>query len=299
MKAMDRLQKKCLSTSAALHALLLGLLLIGPAFFVARPKPQPQETGVFLLIDSARIVDGSFSGGGGNPNARPLPPAPAPTPTQPAPAVQREPPKAAPETTPEPAPVKPITPAVTQQEAGPAKPATPKVKVNSTVISRKAGSPNNSPKVIAQSSKSGSPSRAASSKAAAQKVDSTFQEALRSLEGGLSSGTVVDIPGPGGEAYVSYRDVVKSAYNRAWLPPDEIQDESLTAVADVVVRRDGKILSSPALVQSTGVAAFDHSVKEALERVRYAGLPPFPDGARDDERTFRIKFNLRSKRLSA
>jgi outer membrane biosynthesis protein TonB len=295
---MNRLQKKCLVSSSALHGLLLALLLVGPAFIRSRPEAEPRQTGVFLVIDSARIVDGNLSGGGGNPNARPLPPSPEPKPAQPVPTPPRETPKpnpepvAQPRETPQPSPTPPAT---TPDHSASAKAASPKIKVNPNVIVRKGGGPNE-PKVAALPKSS---SRGATSRAAAQKLESTVRETLRNLEGGLSSGTVVDIPGPGGEAYASYRDAVRSRYYDAWLPPEEIEDDSLTAVAEVVVRRDGRIMSPSVLMQSTGVATFDHSVKQALERVRYAGLPPFPDGAKDDERTFLIRFNLKSKRLSA
>ena len=40
----------------------------------------------------------------------------------------------------------------------------------------------------------------------------------------------------------------------------------------------------------------DKSVQNALDRVKRSGLPPFPQGARDDERTFTIEFNLQAKR---
>src|SRR5262245_21770375 len=84
---MNRVQKKCLIASLALHALLCVILLVGPAFLSSNQKAGDQPT---LQVIPSKIVDSLFSGGG-NPKANPPaaqkvaePPPPAqPTETRP------------------------------------------------------------------------------------------------------------------------------------------------------------------------------------------------------------------------
>ena len=78
---MNRVQKKCVMASLALHALLCVILLVGPAFLSTNNKGVDQPT---LEVITSKIVDSLFSGGG-NPKANPPaaqsvvePPAPAP-----------------------------------------------------------------------------------------------------------------------------------------------------------------------------------------------------------------------------
>jgi TonB family protein len=112
----------------------------------------------------------------------------------------------------------------------------------------------------------------------------------------LSAGTTVEIPGPGGAAYANYTQVVQTYYSRAWLDPDGVQDDSLSVYVEVVVARSGEVISDRILAES-GVPSMDQSVREALRRVRASGLPEFPEEATDSRRTFRIRFNLKDKRL--
>jgi TonB family protein len=65
--------------------------------------------------------------------------------------------------------------------------------------------------------------------------------------------------------------------------------------ARVVVARDGAIRSAE-LVTSSGDPALDKSVERALRAV--TKLPPFPAGAQEEERTFRIRLNLDAKKAS-
>src|SRR5712671_207825 len=66
-QAMNRVQKKCLIASLALHALLCVILLVGPAFLSSNPKGVDQPT---LEVIPSKVVDSLFSGGG-NPKANP------------------------------------------------------------------------------------------------------------------------------------------------------------------------------------------------------------------------------------
>jgi len=58
------------------------------------------------------------------------------------------------------------------------------------------------------------------------------------------------------------------------------------------VARDGSILSAE-IVSRSGHREMDRSVDQALRLV--SKLPPFPESARDSERTFLIRFNLEAK----
>src|SRR5437764_1347037 len=102
---MNRLQKKCFIAATALHALLLGILLFGSAFFVPSQKTDTQQ--VLKAYDPTMINDLLTTGG--NPNVSAVPPsAPAPAPPAP-PAPQVQPP-----TPPTPAPPKPPKPEVSK-----------------------------------------------------------------------------------------------------------------------------------------------------------------------------------------
>ena len=73
-------------------------------------------------------------------------------------------------------------------------------------------------------------------------------------------------------------------------------DEEDDTIYEVVINHDGKVLSDRILRRS-GIRILDGSVQDALDRVRARGLPPFPQGAKDLQRTFRINFNLRTRQL--
>jgi len=62
----------------------------------------------------------------------------------------------------------------------------------------------------------------------------------------------------------------------------------------VVIARDGAVISD-AIITRSGIPSLDKSVDNALRRVQQ--LPPFPEGAKQTQRTFIINFNLKAKRL--
>jgi protein TonB len=113
--------------------------------------------------------------------------------------------------------------------------------------------------------------------------------------GNSLSGTssLVTMPEPGGEAFVNYSQLIWSKYYEAWRPPGERSNDSTVRV-EIVISKDGRVTSAR-VVGRSGDAALDKSVREALDRVRL--FPPFPQGATESERTFKINFNLKAKRL--
>ena len=54
---MNRLQKKCLFASLALHGLLLTIVIVGPAFLPR--KPQPPNLPILTVIPS-KLIDEAF-----------------------------------------------------------------------------------------------------------------------------------------------------------------------------------------------------------------------------------------------
>lgn len=118
---------------------------------------------------------------------------------------------------------------------------------------------------------------------------------LRTLENGLSGGTAVEMPGPNQQAFANYADWVKDVYDRAWLVGDEVTDSQSTVKVSVTVSRDGTIASAH-IIQRSGNVDLDNSIQRAIYRVKSIGYP-FPEGARETQRTFIINFNLKAKRL--
>ena len=49
------------------------------------------------------------------------------------------------------------------------------------------------------------------------------------------------------------------------------------------------------IIQPSGDAQVDDSVRRTLDRVTF--IAPFPEGAKENQRTYIINFNLKAKRL--
>ena len=77
---MNRVQKKCLIVSAALHVLLLGVILFGAALM---PEDRSAPFKPIKLYSLANVTDAPSSGGSPNVVSAPLPPAPEPAPAVP------------------------------------------------------------------------------------------------------------------------------------------------------------------------------------------------------------------------
>jgi TonB family protein len=88
--------------------------------------------------------------------------------------------------------------------------------------------------------------------------------------------------------------VVKSIYEQAWTPPDDTASDDAIAKVSVTIGSDGAVITSH-VVNPSGDARVDASVQRTLDRVNF--VAPFPDGAKEKERTFIINFNLKAKRM--
>jgi TonB family protein len=277
---MDRLQKKCLIASGTTHGLLLLVVMFGAAFFTPEKKAPPVQS---LTMIPSKLIDGAMSGGGGDPKIAPsdakikgdtLNPVP-PQPAQPQPV---KPPQPKPVEPPKPAPQKTEIPK-DPPKTTPKQPAIELTRVDKSATS-KTKTQNDKPKV--------------DPKAAQKELAKQLGKIREGMQQGFTSGTAVQVHGPGGEAYASYRSFVFAAYDNAWqVQPDIANDESVV-IAKVVIHRTGKILSAE-ISQRSGNSLIDKSVRRALDSV--TSLPPFPQGTSDQERTFVIEFSLKAKRL--
>jgi TonB family protein len=291
---MTRLQKKCFIFSLSLHGLLAGIVFFSAAF---RTKPEDTELQVLSMIP-ANILDRAGAGGGA-PAVSVVRPQELRPPSEAAIRVETPKPKEAQrEPRPLPAPSRVEPPVVQHETPAPVNeaavaPRPPKHEVHVSYVP--ASTATNKKKKTETSDPS------ASSAAAERKRLKNVEESLSQLSSAVQSSgaekTVVEVPGigGGGEVFAGYKEAVYTAYYRAWITQDSVADRLAGPEARIVVARDGTIVSAE-LVSPSGDPALDKSVDRALRAV--TKLPPFPAGARDEERTFRIRFNLDAKKAS-
>jgi len=296
---MNRLQKKCFLFSLGLHGLLAVILLCSAAF---RNRTEETEAPILSLIP-ANILDTAGVGGGE--------PAPAihasPAQLQPQPPTQ--PVARQPRTEPQVVQPQPVRRAERQKPQEPEEEAHPMVATDNPLPRPSKTHPQHEihPTFTpaARTKDHGKPEMLkVSSQVSARSESRRLNEIENSLDhlasGVQTSGaarTVVDIPGigGGGEVFAGYRDVVRSAYYRAWVAPENGGDKAALPEARIVVARDGSIVSAE-LVSPSGETSLDKSVLRALQAV--TKLPPFPASAHDEQRTFRIQFSLDLKEAS-
>jgi outer membrane biosynthesis protein TonB len=281
---MNRLQQKCFAASAGVHALLVLILFVGPAFLSSSP---PKDTMPILDFVPFKTVDAMVSGGG-NPNAKPValpavePPKPLVQPSPPPPPESRP--------QPDPEPVKPVV--------------QPKLDPDAVEVESRKRRPEINTKVVTRTDAKAEAAKKAAREAEARKAaDARRRMASQILAGaeriGSSTASIDDIelkgPGGGGIPYANFLQAVKSRYARAWIVPDGVTDEDATTTASVTIARDGTVVSARITRHSRSVEV-DRSVQRTLDEVKWAA--PLPDDARENERTVEINFNVRAKRTS-
>lgn len=305
---MSPVQRKCFAVSAAVHGLLVVVLILAPAFFV--PDKKPPEAPLLDIIPPD-VIDGVLFGGNQAPVTPPPPPPPVPvvqpppvapptlTPPPPKPEVRPTPPPPEPEPVRRPDPpkpqVKPVIPKLEPEPKHEPKPKKPEVKVDLTTKTVKVDQARAENKRKAEAEDKAQKERekeldrlAKLADAQASKLNQTFS----SLRKNLSSETSVHIPGPGASAFANYAQVVKSIYDRNWVFRDDIADLRSTVDATIVIASDGTVLSAR-ITRSSSNAALNTSVREVLLRVKH--IQPFPAGATEKQRTFELNFNPASK----
>jgi outer membrane biosynthesis protein TonB len=286
---MNRLQKKCLIVSLSLHLLLVLVVVVGPGFMSSE-----RQTENLQLVDFTPVImtDDNVVGGG-NPNARP--PAPAPvTHATPTPPVRATPPPPEPKSEPK----------VTEPEAEPAKNVKP--QPDSLEPSAPKKRTLNIPTTLKPRSRTASHAHSRANEEAQereqaaeqQRLARLFADAARDIGRNTAKPTAIEDvqfgPGGGGPTYAGYAAWIQTVYLTAWVPPDEPSVDSGVAYASITIARDGTILSAT-LVSKSGDSQIDASVRRTLERVTTIGRP-FPEGVKDQERTYKLKFDLKAKR---
>jgi TonB family protein len=123
-------------------------------------------------------------------------------------------------------------------------------------------------------------------------------KAISNISGNLSATAKVELPeGPGGGSgvsYANYAQEVRRVYTEAVRIPPDLEDESAVVKVRVTIARNGNVISS-SIVTPSGSAQLDRVIQATLDRVTF--VAPFPQGAKDSERTFTISFDLRAKKL--
>jgi len=317
---MSRTDLKCVAASSSLHLLLVLVLFVGPAFVSPKPPQEPPLQDNEILDFVPLITTDEQISGGGNPKANPPPaiapikePARAPEPAPKEPETKPEPkpepkhevkvPKAKREPEPEPEPVKKSEPKLDPDALEPAKKKPRRPEISTEIVTRKNNKADEARKKALEREREAERERVAEEERqysmavdSRRRLANTFNMAANNLAEGMSSGTSIELRGPGGGGvpYANFLQAVKSIYARNWHVPDGVTDDNATATADVTIARDGKVVTAKITVRS-GNAEVDKSVQRTLDRVDYAA--PLPQNASEDRRTVSIKFNVRARRL--
>jgi len=317
---MNRLQQKCLIGSAAAHGLLVLVLLLAPAFFTPEKPPDVP----LLDLIPPKIIDGLLTGG--TPNIQPhemrmavqpaapdpAPPQPAPPPPAPPAPKPRETPPPQPQPEPEPPPkaVKAASP-IPKIEEEPKKvskpkdtPKKPEVKVELKSRTVELAKANTKSKTESKSRTSNEESDRKTREQEARRIAGLadaqakrIADALSGLKNNLSGTTEIYIPGPGSGFFANYAQVVKSVYDRAWVFNDDLADLRQSVNATITIAKDGTVINARIKPGGrSGNPALDRSVQDVLQRVKY--IAPFPEGAKEVERTFELNFNPATKRAT-
>lgn len=253
----------------------------------------------------------------------PKPEPPKPEPVKPEPVKQPDPPKvekSKPEPVkPDPAPPKVSKVKVTKEAVTPpkqpqdnpdsVKPAQRKIEVAKAVVK-----PSNAEIEAAKQAKEeerrereASERRQREAREAAERRQRDLREQLAtaansarssatSLDKRLSS-TKIEMPtGSGGEAYISYHNLLYNIYQPRWDRgrPDAVVDDFAAVKAAVTIARDGRVIGTR-IVQSSGIPAVDKAANTVLKSVTF--IAPFPETAKPTEleRTFTISFTVKGR----
>jgi outer membrane biosynthesis protein TonB len=128
-----------------------------------------------------------------------------------------------------------------------------------------------------------------SANAARRNIASRIQSGAETISSGVGSASVLEIPGPGGQAYAPYISYLGTFYRERWKSPRSVSRARASVGASVEVAKDGTVLDFK-LTEPSGVRDVDESVREVLRR--YPKLRPLPDTTKDSKRIFTIQFRL-------
>jgi colicin import membrane protein len=288
---MNRVEKKCFIGSATFHGLLLVVFLFGSAFFNSPPK------------DMGPVLDFSMgaptSGGGSTPPPPPRLEQVQPPKSEPVKAVEpevvkpkeikRDPPKEAEkEKGSLPVPIKTEKKETKKDLTKPSPLVNTKPIKRSNVVDKAAMQ-------LAQAQREREARAAREAQALRDQVISEFNNVARGAGKGLSRSLVSTSIGndsSGGIASGRYGDGLKALYDSKWILNADMYNDETAATVKVTVRRDGSVLSAT-IIKSSGNAAFDRSVRAALNGVSRA--LPFPADMKDSEQEFTWKFERKTR----
>lgn len=311
---MSTLEKRCLTSSAILHAGLVAVLVLFSALAARRVLEEPMALPPIELIslEGVRLTDGVGASGGDPASSPPVvrtetvtaPPVARPRPTPPVRVAPT--PVPAPEPEPMVKPVKPVVQVssrvVKSQDVDPKLKGRdePVVKVRPVQVA-KAPAAKSARELAAEKAakqKAEEKEAAAAEQArqrAAQAASEKWKQAVTGIRSqlsrNLSGDTEISVPGPGGggEVWMGYGSYLKAFYEARWRRPSSLSVPVAYVGISITIARDGRLVRFE-LVEKSGIRAMDDSVLEVIQR--YRTLEPLPDGTSDVERTFRIKFKL-------
>lgn len=311
---MNRFEKKCFVGSATFHGVLLAVIFLGAAF---SSNKLPPDMGPPVEVNL-----------GGAPAPKGAAPANPPQPTPPPPQQEKVEPPPQPEAVkqPDPEPPKPKVPRrdepkETETKAGDlpvpvkkeaknkdvketAKPQSPPVN---TKVVRRSNVVDQAAIKLAQNRRDQQLRAERAAQAAAQAAAAAERNAaisavnriVGSMGDGSSNTRVVSSTPIGngtgagsGAASGRYGDQLQALYDSKWILNADAYDEETAASVRVVVRRDGTIVSST-ITKSSGNAAFDRSVRNALSGVSRA--LPFPADMKNAEQVFTWRFERKTR----
>ena len=316
---MSRLQKKCLIASSALHGLLAVILLVGTAFLV-KEEEHVDQTVLNFIPD--KLVDAAMQRAAG-----PLAPATPPPSQPPAPISQPPPvtPTAAKQTEPE---ANPNPPKEKEQPPEPKEePKRPKLEPKKIEAEEKKKDPKKVDDTELRASKTPKKSEpakpprtpvtvnlkattlrsnadieaarretaAAAAKANAARVATALSKFEATTSKLTSDNIGVSAFGDGtiGVSYASFESWVQKVYWEAWRPPTDLAAGRSVVKVKVVIRKDGTIESAN-VTEPSGNSRLDANIRQLLARVKTVHQG-FPEGAKEEKRSYNIEFNLEAK----
>jgi TonB family protein len=284
---MSRLHQKCVIASAGTHVLLAVILFACPAFLTSKSRPSDVTPITFY---PSILIEQPFDNPGDSPGSRP----PAPTPAPPAPVVR-----------PTPAPPAPPTREIVREVAPPKttgeslevakEPKKKRLEISTTLVTKK---PNTKPTPASETPTVDTKEQ--EQREWRQRAANQIGRTANNVKSGTGSATKIEEgtgSGTSGPSYASYAAWVWSVYESAWVRPEDASIPDATVEVSVTIASSGTVIAKR-ITKRSGDRAVDASVQSALDRITTVSRP-FPEGAKDKQRTYIIPFNMKTSRGAA
>lgn len=295
---MNRLGKKCLIVTVVLHSLLIGVLLLAPAFSKEEKKPDPPKP--ISLVHGALIAEILATRA---PAPSPPVPAPAPAQKQATRKIQPTPPKKveAPRLEPKKETPKKLPPKKTTLKKSPPKrvikvaktkptPSKPKKSTIKVSIPDKLQT-RSDPEMERREREVRERARKEDERRAKQQRAALHAKLDRATDLIFTDSVTVRISGGSSQATMDYGSYVMQTYDRNWREPTGLSSAS-TVIITVTISKSGSVKSAR-ISKRSGISQLNSSVESLIGKVRK--FRPFPLGMNEAEKTFTIDFNIRSK----